>query len=62
MERVVGVTVDRGVSGGNGQGSADNADGNGLLQQRGGVAPLSQPRPEPEVLERATRRQFRAEY
>ena len=62
MERVVGVTVERSESGGNGQGSADNADGNGLVQQRGGVAAPSRPRPEPEVLERATRRQFSAEY
>ena len=62
MERVVGVTVDRGESVGNGQGGDDGAGGSGLVRQGRGVAVPSQPRPDPELLEHATRRQFSAEY
>lgn len=51
MERVVGVVVDKGVSRGNGQGQAGHSG-----------SAMGTGRPQPEVLEQATRRRFSAEY
>lgn len=62
MERVVGVVVERGESRGNGQGSMKERGGNVVGQAGGAGEVVTAVRPQPEVLEHATRRRFSAEY
>ena len=62
MERVVGVVVGRGVSHGNGQDSVDEPGGKVVVQAGRVGAVVRAVRPQPEVLERPTRRRFSGEY